>query len=93
MPCPFGVDIPANFAYYNKCINEGTMPGNSKSPRYKEQVKVFLEGYDKAIPAKQQASHCESRNNCLSHCPQRIQIPTLMQHISEMVEKMRKAIV
>ena len=23
MPCPYGIDIPANFLHYNKCVNHG----------------------------------------------------------------------
>lgn len=92
MPCPFDVDIPANFAYYNKCINDGTMPTNKLAPDYKQKVKAFLDGYNKAVPEAQQASQCQSCNNCLSHCPQRIKIPSQMKRISNMVEEMKKVV-
>lgn len=26
MPCPYGIDIPAVFSHYNKCIKEGNLP-------------------------------------------------------------------
>ncbi|MDY6403169.1 MAG: aldo/keto reductase, partial [Bacteroidales bacterium] len=29
MPCPYGLDIPGIFSYYNKCINEGNLAESS----------------------------------------------------------------
>ncbi len=90
MPCPFGLDIPANFAYYNKCVNDGTLPTDPLSPDYQKQVRIFLDGYNRSVPEKKQALNCAECGNCLSHCPQHIQIPTQMRRISNMVEEMKK---
>jgi predicted aldo/keto reductase-like oxidoreductase len=92
MPCPFELDIPANFAYYNKCVNDGTMPTDSTAADYKEKCRLFLEGYNKAVPADKQASQCQSCNHCLPHCPQHIHIPDQMKRISKMVEEMKKVV-
>jgi predicted aldo/keto reductase-like oxidoreductase len=91
MPCPFNLDIPANFAYYNKCVNEGTMPPtNPTDPNYKKMAQAFLDGYNKAVPDKQQAIHCVGCNHCVPHCPQHIKIPDQMKRITKMVEEMKK---
>jgi predicted aldo/keto reductase-like oxidoreductase len=92
MPCPFSLDIPAIFAYYNKCINDGTMPMDPKASNYKELVRNFLDGYNKAIKSDQQASHCQSCNSCVPHCPQRIKIPDQMKRITKMVEDFKKVV-
>ncbi len=91
MPCPFNLDIPANFAYYNKCVNDGTMPPTDPNdPKYKEMAKAFLDGYAKAVPDEEQAYHCAHCNHCVPHCPQRIHIPEQMDRIKKMVEEMKK---
>jgi predicted aldo/keto reductase-like oxidoreductase len=92
MPCPFNLDIPANFAYYNKCVNDGTMPVDPTAADYKAQVKAFLDGYAKTVPETAQASHCASCNHCVPHCPQHIQIPAQMKRITAMVEEMKKVV-
>ena len=30
MPCPYGIDIPANLLHYNKCINEGNVVASTQ---------------------------------------------------------------
>ena len=91
MPCPFNLDIPANFAYYNKCVNDGTLPpSDPKDPKYKELAKAFLDGYAKAVPDELQAHHCAHCNHCVPHCPQHIHIPDQMDRIKKMVEEMKK---
>ena len=32
MPCPYGLNIPAIFAHYNKCVNEGNVPKSRQDP-------------------------------------------------------------
>lgn len=36
MPCPYGLDIPAIFAHYNRCVNEGNVPKDRQDPGYRE---------------------------------------------------------
>ena len=38
MPCPYGLDIPAIFAHYNRCVNEGNVPKDRQDPGYREAV-------------------------------------------------------
>jgi uncharacterized protein len=93
MPCPFGVDIPANFAYYNKCVNEHKLPTDSSAANYKEMAKAFIDGYENAVPEKLRAVHCASCNHCVPLCPQHIHIPDQMKRISKMIDDMKKALV
>ena len=90
MPCPYGLDIPAIFAHYNKCIREGNTPQSSGSPTYRKQRRAFLVGYDRSVPRLRQASHCIGCNQCTSHCPQQIEIPRELQRIDAYVEKLKR---
>ena len=90
MPCPYGLNIPAIFAHYNKCINEGNFPNHGpEDPDYKRARRAFLLGYDRSVPKLRQASHCIACGQCVSHCPQRIAIPAQMRKIDKFVEKLK----
>lgn len=90
MPCPYGLNIPAIFAHYNKCINEGNFPNHGpEDPDYKRARRAFLIGYDRSVPKLRQASHCIACGQCASHCPQRIAIPAQMRKIDKFVEKLK----
>ncbi|MDR3118293.1 MAG: aldo/keto reductase, partial [Mediterranea sp.] len=58
MPCPYGLDIPAIFAHYNRCVSAGQRLNTSADPNYKEARRAFLIGYDRAVPPLRQANHC-----------------------------------
>lgn len=90
MPCPYGIDIPAVLLHYNKCVNEGNVPKDRQDPRYREARQAFLVGYDRSVPKLRQASHCIGCNQCMQHCPQRINIPRQLHRIDEFVEKLKQ---
>ena len=91
MPCPFGLNIPVVFDYYNKCVTEGKMPaGNTEAREYQEARKRFLIGYDRSIPSLRQASHCIGCQQCVEHCPQKIDIPTELHRIDDFVEQLKQ---
>ncbi len=90
MPCPYGLDIPAIFAHYNRCIKEGNLAKTMDDTDYKKMRKAFLVGYDRSVPKLRQASHCIQCGECVSHCPQRIPIPRQMQMVDEYVEKLKQ---
>ena len=90
MPCPYGIDIPAVLLHYNKCVNEGNVPKDSQDPNYREARRAFLVGYDRSVPKLRQASHCIGCNQCMQHCPQRINIPRQLRRIDEFVEKLKQ---
>ena len=88
MPCKYGVDIPGNFAFYNKAVVEGRLPlPDSSSPDFEEKSKAYLEAYRAAIPAAARANKCQDCGECLKKCPQQLPIPT---HMSKLVEMTRK---
>lgn len=89
MPCPYGIDIPAVFSHYNKCVNEDHYGHGVGDPKYREARKAFLVGYDRSVPKLRQANHCIGCGECKSHCPQRIDIPGQMRRIDEYVESLK----
>lgn len=90
MPCPYGLDIPGILTHYNKCVNEGNMPENSRSENYREARRAFLVGYDRSVPRLRQADHCIGCGRCVKHCPQSIDIPKEMQRIDRFVEDLKQ---
>ena len=92
MPCPYGLDIPAILVHYNKCINEGYMPKEIQDAEYAENRRRFLIGYDRSVPKLRQADHCIGCDQCVPHCPQRINIPVELSRISNFVEKLRRGV-
>jgi len=89
MPCPFGVNIPGNFAYYNQAVNEHLLPLPEKSAAdYAARKESFIAGYKKALPISAEwASKCRDCEVCLSKCPQQIRIPNQMTRIVETIGK------
>ncbi len=90
MPCPYGINIPAVFGHYNKCVNEGNAPNSAQDKNYSEARRAFLIGYDRSVPKLRQASHCIGCNTCGPHCPQSIAIPKEMRRIDEYVEQLKQ---
>ena len=85
MPCPYGVDIPANFAYYNEAVNEHVLPLPAKGAAdYTARQQQFADGLRTAIAdEKKWATACQDCEECLSKCPQQIRIPNQMARIVE----------
>ncbi|MDE6551992.1 MAG: aldo/keto reductase [Muribaculaceae bacterium] len=90
MPCPYGIDIPANMLHYNKCVNEDNIPTSSQSPTYSKARRAFLVSLDRSVPKLRQANHCIGCGQCVPHCPQGIDIPGELHRIDEYVEKLRQ---
>lgn len=92
MPCPYGIDIPAILLHYNKCVNEGNVPENSRNESYRKARRAFLVGYDRSVPKLRQANHCIGCNQCSPHCPQAIDIPKEIHRIDGFVEQLKQGI-
>jgi len=88
MPCKYGVDIPGNFAFYNKAMVEGRLPlPDSSAPDFEEKRLAYLEAYRAAIPNEARANKCQDCGECLKKCPQQLPIPTHMNRLVEMTRK------
>jgi hypothetical protein len=70
LPCPYGVNIPANLGQYAEAL---------MFEDYKNSKAAFLS----FIPEKMRANQCVECGECLSKCPQHIDIPKWMQTIKE----------
>lgn len=90
MPCPYGVNIPAIFSHYNKCVNEGNTPATSGDPDYRRARRAYLVGYDRSVERLRQADHCINCGQCKPHCPQTIDIPAQLARIDGFTEKLKQ---
>lgn len=87
-PCPYGVAIPENFAVYNECVNDGTLPNDKTAPDYEQKLKSFQAKFEKAIAKGAGADQCVDCEACMPKCPQHIRIPNQMARIVEMLPVM-----
>lgn len=89
MPCPYGVDIPGNFAYYNEAIAQKILPlPDKQAPDYMDRKQQFADGLRQALPdASTWATQCTDCETCLKKCPQQIRIPNQMARIVETLKR------
>ena len=89
MPCPYGVDIPGNFAYYNEAVTQKILPlPDKQASDYMTRKDQFAEGLRKALPdASTWATQCTDCETCLKKCPQQIRIPNQMARIVETLRR------
>ena len=89
MPCPYGVNIPGNFAYYNEAVNEHILPlPDKQAADYMKRKEQFAEGLRKALPdVSKWANQCTDCEACLPKCPQQIRIPNQMARIVETLRR------
>ena len=93
MPCPYGIDIPSIFKFYNAAINEGTYVKSGEQKDYARARRRYLASYDKSIESVRQADHCIGCNQCQPKCPQRIRIPNELRRIDTYIENIKKGTV
>ena len=89
-PCPYGLDIPGVLLHYNKCVNTGNVPESQQAKNYQKARRAFLVGYDRSVPRLRQADHCVACRECVSHCPQNIDIPRELKRVDDFVEKLKQ---
>ena len=89
MPCPYGVNIPGNFAYYNEAVNSHILPlPDKQAADYMKRKEQFAEGMRKALPdVAKWANQCTDCEACLPKCPQQIRIPNQMARIVETLRR------
>ena len=84
MPCPYGVDIPGNFSFYNDVINNDALPDPTAAD-YNDRRLRFVDNYNQAIAAEARANQCIDCEACLPKCPQQIRIPNQMSRIVQLL--------
>lgn len=90
MPCPYGINIPAIFTHYNKCVYERNVPSSSQDDGYRRARRAFLVGYDRSVPRLRQAARCIGCGQCSPNCPQAIKIPEQLHRIDRFVEQLKQ---
>ena len=90
MPCPWGIDIPGTFQHYNRAITDGTYAQNTTQKNYAKLKKAYLVSYDRAVATVRQADHCITCGECLSHCPQSINIPKQLKRIAQYIDNLKQ---
>ena len=95
MPCPYGLDIPGIFSFYNKSLSEGNIAseGTVEQKEFRRARRAFLTEYGKSIERMRQADHCTGCGECLKHCPQHIAIPDKMRMIEDYTNKLKDSLV
>ena len=89
MPCPYGVNIPGNFAYYNDAVAQKILPlPDKQAADYMTRKQQFADGLRQALPdVSTWATQCADCEECLKKCPQQIRIPNQMARIVETLRK------
>ena len=90
MPCPYGINIPGIFKFYNDNVTAGTYVVSKDQKDYARARKKYLLAYDKAIPTVRQADHCIGCRKCEPNCPQYIRIPTQLRRIDRYIEDLKQ---
>ena len=90
MPCPYGINIPGVFRFYDKSVIEGTYVKGPEQEGYAKARRRYLAAYDKAVESVRQADHCINCGKCMSHCPQHIRIPRELSRIDKYIESIKQ---
>ncbi|MGH0052038.1 MAG: aldo/keto reductase [Sphaerochaetaceae bacterium] len=76
MPCPFGVDIPGNFALWNKY-------------RMFDNYAVVKNQWEQASEVDKRPPSCTECEQCVPLCPQHIEIPANLKLVQQELEAAR----
>lgn len=90
MPCPYGINIPGVFRFYDNSVIDGTFISSSEQKHYARLRKRYLAGYDAAVESVRQADHCISCGKCAPSCPQHIRIPGELRRIDNYLEEIKQ---
>jgi predicted aldo/keto reductase-like oxidoreductase len=74
MPCPFGINIPGNFAFYNNA-------------HVFDDKDYYQTAFYNQMKPEQMADMCQKCGECLSKCPQHIEIISELEKVAEYFKK------
>ena len=91
--CPYGIQIPEVFAWWNSFKGEGRVPADDGGPNDSQELRrEFLTSYFNSIPPAARADRCTKCRKCKEGCPQWVfSIPTELENIANAVERVREA--
>ncbi|MBO6169794.1 MAG: aldo/keto reductase [Bacteroidales bacterium] len=90
MPCPYGINIPGVFRFYDKSVVEGTFVKGPEQQGYAKLRRRYLAEYNKEVESVRQADHCISCGKCMHACPQHIRIPRELRRIDDYIESIKQ---
>ena len=90
MPCPYGINIPGIFKFYNDNVTAGTYVVSKEQEGYAKARRKYLLAYNEAIPTVRQADHCIGCGRCEKLCPQNIRIPRELRRIDAYIESLKQ---
>ena len=90
MPCPYGINIPGVFRFYDDSVVEGSYVSSKEQEHYARMRRRYLAAYNKTVESVRQADHCISCGQCAPHCPQHIRIPRELRRIDEYIESLKQ---
>ncbi|MCX7846213.1 MAG: aldo/keto reductase, partial [Dictyoglomaceae bacterium] len=76
MPCPYGIDIPRNFALYNEAVR-------FKSFRSQWYLGAPWFVYNHEMGEEERAESCKKCGECEPKCPQKLPIRKLLEKVAE----------
>ena len=93
--CPYGVQIPEVFAWWNAFKGEGRVPTDDGGPNDSQKLRrEFLVSYFSSIPPAARADRCTQCSECKKGCPQWVfSIPKEMDNIAKTIEHVREVYV
>jgi predicted aldo/keto reductase-like oxidoreductase len=92
MPCPYGLDIPGIFSFWNAAVEEGRLPDDPKDPDFLKNAKRFLIDYERKVSKMRRAERCTTCAKCMPHCPQGIEIAKELRKIDRFIEDLRRIV-
>ena len=93
MHCGYGVDIPANFRFYNGMLQAGAVPDLASTDRssseFRSKAINFLRAYDREIPDGHQSQRCIKCFHCVMACRERIFIVNELAALTAITDELR----